>query len=65
LLEPSPRFKAIELEARVDAETAGVKFEPVASMKGVEQLDLLDGTNTIVLSRSSAGALDLQVVALP
>jgi hypothetical protein len=56
---------AQKIEARVDAETAGVKFETVPTMKGIEQLDLLDATNTIVLARSGAGALDLQVVALP
>ena len=31
-------------------------------MKGIEQLDLLDATNSIVLARSSAGALNLDVV---
>ncbi len=63
---PTTGFATAEkIESRVEAETAGVKFETVASMKGVEQLDLLDATNTIILARGSGGALDLQVVALP
>jgi hypothetical protein len=37
----------------------------VTALKGVEQLDLLDDTRTIVLARSAAGALNLDVVALP
>jgi hypothetical protein len=34
-------------------------------MKGVEQLDLLDASNSIVLARSEAGTLNLAVMALP
>ena len=41
-----------------------MKFEPVASMKGVEQLDLLDAQNSIVIARAAAG-LNLQIVPLP
>ena len=47
------------------AETGGVPFETVTSMKGVEQLDLLDDARTIILSRADGGALNLEVVALP
>ncbi len=54
-----------KITARVAEETAGVPFETVASLKGIEQLDLLDDTRTIVLARSAAGALNLDVVALP
>jgi hypothetical protein len=57
--------KAEKITARVDAETSGVPFETVTSMKGVEQLDLLDANNSIVLARSEAGALNLAVMALP
>jgi len=57
--------KAEKITARVDAETSGVPFESVTSMKGVEQLDLLDANNSIVLARSEAGALNLAVMALP
>ena len=37
----------------------------VASMKGVEQLDLLDEGHSLVLSRSDSGSLNLEAVALP
>ena len=47
------------------ADKAGVGYETVTSMKGVEQLDLLDATSTIVLARTDAGVLNLDVVALP
>ena len=46
-------------------ETGGVGYETITSMKGVEQLDLLDAQRTIVLARSDAGVLNLDVVALP
>jgi hypothetical protein len=48
----------------VRTETGGVGYETIASMKGIEQLDLLDATQTIVLSRAD-GALNLAAVALP
>lgn len=47
------------------AGTAGVPFETVASMKGVQQLDLLDQTRALLLVQSTAGALNLEAVALP
>ena len=47
------------------ADKAGVPYETIAAMKGVEQLDLLDAKNTIILSRSDAGVLNLDIVALP
>jgi hypothetical protein len=34
-------------------------------MTGVQQLDLLDATHAIVLSRTAAGALNLGTVVLP
>ena len=43
---------------------AGVGYETVASMTGIEQLDLLDATHSIVLARTPAG-LNLQAVVLP
>jgi hypothetical protein len=42
-----------------------VPFEPVPSMKGVEQLDLLDAQRAIVLMRGEGGVLNLSAVALP
>ena len=45
--------------------TAGVKYETIASMTGVQQLDLLDARNAVVLARGANGALNLQSVPLP
>jgi hypothetical protein len=44
--------------------TAGVPFETVASMVGVEQMAALDATRTLVISRTEQGRR-LAVVALP
>lgn len=45
--------------------TAGVAYETVASMTGIEQMDLLDATRTIVIARAADGARSLQIVILP
>ena len=45
--------------------TAGVGYETVANMKGIEQLDLLDSEHTMVLARTDEGTLNLEKVALP
>jgi hypothetical protein len=50
---------------RVATETGGVPFETITTLTGVEQLDLLDATHTIVLARNEAGALSLRAVPLP
>jgi len=47
-----------------NAETAGVPFETVRSMQGVQQLDVLDATHSIVLQKQGASA-NLQAVDLP
>jgi hypothetical protein len=44
--------------------TAGVAFETIASMVNIEQMDLLDGTRTIVIMRGTAGR-NLTAVVLP
>jgi hypothetical protein len=49
----------------VTTPTGGVPFETVESMTGIEQLDLLDATHSIVLARTEAGALNLEAVVLP
>jgi hypothetical protein len=49
----------------VESETAGVPFEKVASMTGIEQLDKLDDTTAIVIARTAAGGINLQTVPLP
>jgi hypothetical protein len=53
------------ITARVETETGGIAYEKIASMKGIEQLDLLDAERSIVISRSDAGSLNLAAVALP
>ena len=49
----------------VKTETGGVGYETIASMKGIEQLDLFDAGRTVVLARADGGALNLATVALP
>ena len=45
--------------------TAGVAYETVSQMTGVEQLDLLDGQHAIVIARNDSGVVNLEAVALP
>jgi hypothetical protein len=51
-------------EAVPDGKTAGVIHEIVPTLKGVEQLDLLDDTRALVLARAE-GTVNLQATALP
>ena len=63
---PTANFgDASSITARVSTEKGGIGYESVTTMKRVEQLDLLDANNTIILARSDAGVLNLDVVALP
>jgi hypothetical protein len=62
---PTEGFATADGITKPVADKAGVGYETITAMKGVEQLDLLDATNTIVLARSDAGVLNLNVVALP
>ena len=59
----SPFAKAAPISSKVP-DTGGVPFETIASMKGVQQLDLLDSSRAMLLVQSDSG-LDLQSVALP
>jgi len=45
-------------------DTAGVKYETIAALKGVQQLDKVDDTNAVILSLTD-GSLDLATIALP
>ena len=56
---------AAPITTPVETPTGGVPYETIASLKGVEQLDLLDDRLTLLLARSEAGALNLQAVPLP
>ncbi len=44
---------------------AGVDYETIAQMTGVEQLDLLDDQHVMVIARNEAGQASLKAVALP
>jgi hypothetical protein len=55
---------ATAITERVTAPTGGVPYETIASMQGVEQMDLLNAQSSIVIARAN-GALNLQVVPLP
>jgi hypothetical protein len=55
---------AAPITAPVTTPTGGVPYETVASMRGIDQMDLLDAQNSIVLARTQAG-INLQVVPLP
>jgi hypothetical protein len=52
------------ITTKVTSETAGIPYETIASMKGIEQMDLLDAQRSIVLARTPGG-LNLSAVALP
>jgi hypothetical protein len=52
------------ITARVTAPTQGV-FETIASLQGVEQLDLLDNGRTIMIVRGADGARSLTAIVLP
>ena len=52
------------ITAPVATGTAGIGYETIASMKGIQQLDLLDATHTIVLAKTDAG-INLSSVILP
>ena len=46
-------------------DTAGVTFETIPQLTGIEQLDLLDDERIVVIARSDAGQADLEAHALP
>jgi hypothetical protein len=61
---PTDQFgSAPAITARV-TDKGGIGYETITSMTGVEQLDLLNDTQSVMLSRA-AGALNLSTVALP
>jgi hypothetical protein len=55
--------KAEAITAKV-ADKAGLKYETIADLKGVEQLDRFDKDHAVVLVRS-AGGLTLNAIELP
>ena len=47
------------------SDKAGVTYETVATLKGVQHLDKFDDAHAILLVKTEAGALNLQTIALP
>jgi hypothetical protein len=47
------------------SDKAGLPYETIAGLKGVEQLDQLDRERAVVLARGEGGRLDLKTVPLP
>jgi hypothetical protein len=45
--------------------TAGLPYETIKDLKGVDQLDKLDKNHALLLVRSDSGSLDLKAVQLP
>jgi hypothetical protein len=62
---PTQRFAEEPGITKPVPDKAGITYDTIASMKGVEQLDLLDETHSLVLARSNTGALNLEPVPLP
>ena len=62
---PTERFATeAPITTPVPTGTAGVSYETIASLTGVEQLDKLDATTAVMIVRTPAG-LNLATVALP
>jgi hypothetical protein len=55
---------ATPITAPVTSETAGIGYEKIASMTGIQQLDKLDDTHSVVIASAAAG-LNLSAVDLP
>lgn len=47
------------------SDKAGIAYETIATMTGVEQLDLLDENRVLIASRAESGELNLETVQLP
>jgi hypothetical protein len=45
--------------------TAGVAFETIEQLTGIEQLDLLDDQHIVVIARNDAGLANLEALSLP
>lgn len=59
-------FAAAEaITARPKGETAGVPYETVKELKGVQQMDKLDDTHAVILVKADDGSLNLSTIVLP
>jgi hypothetical protein len=55
---------ATPITAPVTAETAGVSYETIKTMTGIQQLDKLDAAHSVVIAQANGG-LNLTAVDLP
>ena len=62
---PTEGFGAQEGITGEVEDKAGISYDTITSMTGVEQLDLFDDNHSIVIARTDSGALNLEKVALP
>jgi hypothetical protein len=63
---PADTFAGAEpITARPKGEKAGVGYETVDALKGVQQLDKLDDGRAVMLVKADTGELNLVTVALP
>ena len=46
-------------------DVAGLPYETIAELKGVQQLDRLDDSNALILVQAESGALNIETIALP
>ena len=46
-------------------DVAGLPYETIAELKGVQQLDRLDDNNAVILVQDESGSMDLKTIALP
>ena len=61
---PASAFTNAPPIERMIPDTAGVKYETIASLRGVTELDRLDAERAVVIARGTAG-MDLRVLPLP
>jgi len=59
------KLDAIDAITAPVPDKAGLPYETVAELKGVQQLDSFDGGHAVVLMEGAAGAMDLKTIALP
>ena len=62
---PTAPFGAADAITELIPDTAGVPFETIASLQGVQQLDRLDASRAMLLVDAAGGGLDLEAAALP
>lgn len=63
---PAAEFAGAEaITKRPATEKAGVSYETITGLKGVEHLDKLDETRAVMIVKNESGALNLTTVPLP